>query len=183
VIDYAALARAILPQPAPDTTRTLTTRHIERTHAETRTTIREREIAVPAATTPAAAVTQAVPSHSARPQAALQLTPKTVEVPPAPARPEPAAPAMAPVVRQSAVQEEPRAIELPRGVSSGLPSAARPQPSTTRPSTTVEVVLDGAAIGRWMDERLARAATRPAAGVAGFDPRLSPVWPTAPVAN
>ncbi len=40
-----------------------------------------------------------------------------------------------------------------------------------------DVFLDGARVGRWMSDRLAREADRPQAGVTGFDPRLGPAWP------
>ncbi len=40
-----------------------------------------------------------------------------------------------------------------------------------------DVYLDGARVGRWMSDRLAREADRPQAGVTGFDPRLGPAWP------
>jgi hypothetical protein len=40
-----------------------------------------------------------------------------------------------------------------------------------------DVYLDGARVGRWMSDRLARVVDRPQAGVTGFDPRLGPAWP------
>ena len=40
-----------------------------------------------------------------------------------------------------------------------------------------DVYLDGARVGRWMSDRLAREVDRPQAGVTGFDPRLGPAWP------
>ncbi len=41
------------------------------------------------------------------------------------------------------------------------------------------VYLDGMLVGRWMEERLARAAGRPSGGATGFDPRMGPSWPGA----
>ena len=41
------------------------------------------------------------------------------------------------------------------------------------------VYLDGQLLGRWMSERLAREAGRPAGGVTGFDGRMGPAWPGA----
>ena len=40
-----------------------------------------------------------------------------------------------------------------------------------------DVYLDGARVGRWMSDRLAREVNRPQGGVTGFDPRLGPAWP------
>lgn len=40
-----------------------------------------------------------------------------------------------------------------------------------------DVFLDGARIGRWMSDRLARDIDRPQSSVTGFDPRLSSAWP------
>lgn len=39
------------------------------------------------------------------------------------------------------------------------------------------LLLEGFELGRWMSDRLDRAATRPPGGATGFDPRLSPAWP------
>ena len=183
MVDYAAVARAMSPQPAPEPARVLLTRHFEHTDTETRTIIREREIGAPPILAPAPAVTPAGLSGPVRHPATPTLHLSAATAPQPFEQPEAAAPPIAPVPRHRAPQEEPRLIRLPKAVSSGLPSAARPQPSARRPSTTVEVVLDGAAIGRWVDQHLARAVTRPPSGVTGFDPRLSPVWTTAPVAN
>jgi hypothetical protein len=42
------------------------------------------------------------------------------------------------------------------------------------------LILDGAQLGRWIMNRLARQASRPAAGTTGIDPRISPIFPGAP---
>lgn len=44
-----------------------------------------------------------------------------------------------------------------------------------------DVFLDGERVGQWLGELLAREASRPLSGATGFDPRLSPSWPGAPV--
>jgi len=44
-----------------------------------------------------------------------------------------------------------------------------------------DIYLEGAVLGRWFTERLARAANRPASGGTAFDPRLSPAWPGPPI--
>jgi hypothetical protein len=44
-----------------------------------------------------------------------------------------------------------------------------------------EVVLDGVALGRWINRHLERQINRPPSGVTGFDSRMSPTWPGAPV--
>lgn len=53
-------------------------------------------------------------------------------------------------------------------------------PVATAPSTGPvqgDVFLDGARVGRWMSDRLARDVDRPQSGVTGFDPRLGAAWP------
>jgi hypothetical protein len=44
-----------------------------------------------------------------------------------------------------------------------------------------DVYLDGTRLGRWISERLTRAAEQPRSGITGFDPRLSITWPGAPI--
>ncbi len=182
-IDYAALARAMSPPRLGDAARPLATRHVEHTHAETRTIIRERETAPSPIVAPPALVAPAPAPVPSGPTATAPSAYKALAAPRVSERPPPAAPVVVPGSRPRASQDGPRSVMLPKAVSSGLPSAARQRPSTAPASTIVEVVLDGAAIGRWMDQRLARAATRPPSGLTGFDPRLSPIWPTAPVPN
>ncbi len=69
---------------------------------------------------------------------------------------------------------------LPRRAS-GLGVAATPAApvAAAAPSGPVQgdVYLDGARVGRWMSDRLAREADRPQGGVTSFDPRLGPAWP------
>jgi hypothetical protein len=40
-----------------------------------------------------------------------------------------------------------------------------------------DVFLDGARVGSWMADQLARAAARPQSGATGVDPALTPGWP------
>lgn len=48
-------------------------------------------------------------------------------------------------------------------------------------SETGHVFLDGQLVGRWMREHLAQLAARPPSGSTGFDPKLSMMWPGAPI--
>ncbi|HKM64179.1 MAG TPA: hypothetical protein VJY39_16985 [Acidisphaera sp.] len=48
-------------------------------------------------------------------------------------------------------------------------------------SGTLEI--DGLQLGRWLADYLAHAAVRPATGSTGFDPRMTPTWPGAPIAG
>ena len=57
-----------------------------------------------------------------------------------------------------------------------MPAAPVATATSTEPAQG-DVFLDGARIGRWMSDRLARDVDRPQSGVTGFDPRLSPAWP------
>jgi hypothetical protein len=43
------------------------------------------------------------------------------------------------------------------------------------------IILDGALLGRWVADRLARQASRPVAGTTGIDPRINPTFPGAPI--
>lgn len=195
-IDYAAIARSLapLPVPMPHQPEPSVLDGLEHTHTERRTEIREHEqettirtVIMPAE--PAAPPVRHLPAPVAAGSVHDQLSrPLPATPPPSPesrpvaSTPEPRAAHPAPVapVSGAAAPEPARQFPLPRAASSGLPSAARQQSRPAPLPTSVEVVLDGTAIGRWMDQRLARAATRPPSGVTGFDPRLSPVWTTAP---
>lgn len=46
-----------------------------------------------------------------------------------------------------------------------------------------DVFLDGTLLGRWMAEHLAQEAGRPPAGLTGFDPRMTRIWPGPPIGN
>lgn len=61
------------------------------------------------------------------------------------------------------------------------PSAAtQTQSNPMSGSSHGEIILDGARLGRWMSDRLARAASRPGSGTTAFDPRISALYPGAP---
>jgi hypothetical protein len=42
------------------------------------------------------------------------------------------------------------------------------------------LIIDGAQLGRWVIDHLARQASRPMAGMTGIDPRMNPTFPGAP---
>lgn len=68
-------------------------------------------------------------------------------------------------------------LPTPRpSAAAALPAAPTAAASSSGPAQG-DVYLDGARVGRWMSNRMAREAERPQAGVTGFDPRLSPAWP------
>ncbi len=83
------------------------------------------------------------------------------------------------------------ALAAPAGVlsptSSVAPAASSsyaPPPTSSRARETSvrgDVFFDGARVGRWMSEQMARDAGRPNTGPTGFDPRRSPAWPGAAV--
>ena len=58
-------------------------------------------------------------------------------------------------------------------------ASAAPPPRSSSGPTQGDVFLDGARVGRWMSDTLARAAGGPAIGSTAFDPRLGPTWPGA----
>jgi hypothetical protein len=62
--------------------------------------------------------------------------------------------------------------------ASPLPPAAAPvaSPASTGP-VQGDVYLDGARVGHWLSDQLAREANRPQTGVTGFDSRLGLAWP------
>lgn len=61
-------------------------------------------------------------------------------------------------------------------------SATESGPSRSRAASPPhgEIILDGARLGRWIADRLARAVDRPQSGITGFDPRVSPLYAGAP---
>jgi hypothetical protein len=75
------------------------------------------------------------------------------------------------------------ATTAPERMARPLPSVAPQQSRAAPPPAKAELILDGASLGRWMDQRLARAVSRPPSGVTGFDPRLTPVWSGASIGN
>jgi hypothetical protein len=73
-----------------------------------------------------------------------------------------------------AVQAAPRPASAPAALAT--PAAPVAAAASSGP-VQGDVFLDGARVGRWMSDRLAREADRPQAGMTGFDPRLGPAWP------
>ena len=99
--------------------------------------------------------------------------------------PRPAAVVDVPATRISPVPGGPAALAPPVP-----PAASRPAPSYAPPASSSrakessmrgDVFLDGARVGRWMSEQMARDAGRPNTGPTGFDPRRSAAWPGAAV--
>ncbi|MEJ0016750.1 MAG: hypothetical protein WDN25_09300 [Acetobacteraceae bacterium] len=94
--------------------------------------------------------------------------------PSAPAEPvggEPSAPG---AQRQAAGDEAVRSAAWQATTPASQSSLADAEP---RQGT---LVLDGAQLGRWMLDHLARHAARPGAGVTGIDPRINATYPGAP---
>ncbi len=60
------------------------------------------------------------------------------------------------------------------------PAAAQTQSKPMTGLSHGEIILDGARLGRWISDRLARAASRPGSGTTAFDPRISALYPGAP---
>ncbi len=73
----------------------------------------------------------------------------------------------------------PASAAPPPSASQGMASAAPPPASDGGRPTGGDVFLDGAKVGRWLADTLAREAGGPAVGGTGFDPRLGPTWPGA----
>ena len=60
------------------------------------------------------------------------------------------------------------------------PSISRQSPETAVEPRQGLLILDGAQLGRWIVDRIARQVSRPVAGTTGIDPRVSPTFPGAP---
>ncbi len=136
---------------------------------------------------------------TAREPAALAPPPPARPI--GPARPPPssdatpsrsAAPAATPVEsgqpRRSSGASHPRAsgpardiVAPERADSDRQPSAPKAGEDADQRTMEVYIYLEGAPLGRWMADQLDRAASRPAASLTGFDPRVSPAWPGAPI--
>ena len=72
------------------------------------------------------------------------------------------------------------ALPLSHSGSSGFmqaPTAAQQPTSTSNPPSQGDVFLDGARVGRWIVNMLAREASRPQSGATPFDARMGPSWP------
>ncbi len=77
------------------------------------------------------------------------------------------------------------AAAMARAVSPSLaPPARRPEAGGSPAQggggpTHGDVFLDGARVGRWMSDTLARAVSGPSSGSTAFDPQMSAAWPGA----
>ena len=112
---------------------------------------------------------------------------------PAPERPDMADPVVLPVLatrhteaapvaarRQAAPIEPAPNQALAPQLAAALPTLApSAEPAQNGGGEGGAVYLDGALVGRWLSERLAREASRPGGGATGFDPRMGPSWPGA----
>ncbi|MCX7382765.1 MAG: hypothetical protein NT133_15415 [Alphaproteobacteria bacterium] len=92
----------------------------------------------------------------------------------------PAAEAAAPQTMAAAPMERTGLPALAPQLAAALPAMApSAAPASDSGGGGGAVYLDGLLVGRWMEERLARAAGRPSGGATGFDPRMGPSWPGA----
>jgi hypothetical protein len=69
----------------------------------------------------------------------------------------------------------------PPSVDPTFPSATPPPALSPSSVSQGDVYVDGSRLGRWMTTHLAKAAELPRAATTGFDPRMTPTWPGAPV--
>ncbi len=184
-------APAAEPPPAPQGA---TERVIETTQSHT------REIAT--AEPQAAQAAQATATEPPGPQPISRVIERIVhpatpapDAPwsPSPERPDMADPVVLPVLaarhaeaaplgaRPQAAPIEPAAQQaLAPQLAAAMPAmapSAEPAPSSGGEGGAV--YLDGALVGRWLSDRLAREASRPGGGATGFDPRMGPSWPGA----
>jgi hypothetical protein len=130
-----------------------------------------------------------VPQASSRaPETQYHAAPPALAAPPvsqpdiklsADTRRQAAAPVVAPDRPQSMrVERQPETRQSPAN-SADVDTSSQ---QTNRPMYA-ELHLDGAALGRWTLRHLEREITRPQAGATGFDPRMTPSWPGAPIGN
>jgi hypothetical protein len=82
--------------------------------------------------------------------------------------------AVAPVMQMARDTPPPSALA---GVALDHAAAAPARAMAPAQVTQGDVYLDGARMGRWMADTLARAASRPMGGMTGFDGRMGPAWP------
>jgi len=66
-------------------------------------------------------------------------------------------------------------------VDGALPSTAPPPRKPRSTALQGDIYLDGSRLGRWMTDGFVKAAQLPRAATTGFDPRMTPTWPGAPV--
>lgn len=99
--------------------------------------------------------------------------------------PRPVAVPDVPAVRMSPAPGVPAALAPPVSPAASKPASSYAPPASSsrakESSMRGDVFLDGARVGRWMSEQMARDAGRPNTGPTGFDPRRSAAWPGAAV--
>jgi hypothetical protein len=69
----------------------------------------------------------------------------------------------------------------PPSIDPTLQSAVPPPSEPPSAALQGDVYVDGSRLGRWMTDRLVTAAELPRAATTGFDPRMTPTWPGAPL--
>ena len=164
----------------------------------------QRSVAVPTVAAPRAAaadpvgVTETAQPQTAGPQLVVQMLspmarPDGTAVSAASARPaisatatERLASGREPWPMGVAPTAEPERASAPVAATSVLAPVASAQMGSVAPQGSIEretgptggdVYLDGARMGRWIAERMARAASRPQGGTTGFDGRMGPAFP------
>ena len=119
-----------------------------------------------------------LPSRTAplapHPQALLESPTPLPTVPLAPASPRPAAP-LTPAPHPIAPTLTVPLAPSPHPITLSAPAQNHPQSPPHG-----EIILDGARLGRWISDRLARAVDRPPSGATSFDPRITPNYAGAP---
>ncbi len=126
-------------------------------------------VAAPVASAPASFPLEAV------------AAPPVPELPSAAPAAEPEAPGWAGAQRHSAAPPAlPPSLLLPPDFAEpAMPGRAEPEAAAERDEERVlegRLEIDGALLGRFVAEHLAREAGRPPSGMTGFDPLLSPQW-------
>ena len=90
------------------------------------------------------------------------------------------APRAAAALGQAAMEAMPAAAPMPGAGAAVAPPRAYAPAANSRTEggpTGGDVFLDGARVGTWLADHLAREAGKPQTGATGFDPRMSPAWP------
>ena len=207
VVLSSSPAPAVEPAIPPQVSAPLATSHSERLPPATELAATIAPALPPAAASPASAVQSLAPAAAPGAPRADQVPTLPdagpVAVEPAPRLPPPvapsvrASPAMAdpstwvPAFRTTlASGSEHRAkvdgSEIPVAPSTSPARSVAPRRHEAGPEATTagasgpaqgDVFLDGARVGHWLGEMLARAAGGPARGSTGFDSRMGPRWP------
>jgi hypothetical protein len=146
------------------------------------------------------------PANSASARESPPRPTPTLLAAPLPPSPKPSQPLSQPEVGAPSQPEWPSrgaSEKLPLSRASPVPSRAQADPAIEKPGKSTEqrqadtdsasedpvrpayaeIHLDGAALGRWMTRYLERQVMRPQVGTTGFDQRMTPSWPGAPIGN